>query len=208
MAADCQICAVYVSSMHREHEAEERYQPKAPMDMVATDLFEINGVHYLLVLDVYTGFPWYKHFCKYPDTKMVMEGLHNIFLGYGYPKHNKFEGGPHYRSEFKDYYRRMYMVGNTTSAWNHQSNGEAEKTVFKLWILMKKVVNGNGDFKVAFSRLRDAPMVNGKMSPAHLMFRRTLRFPGLPSLLDGVDKLAVGEEKQGSKVAAKQKRNS
>ena len=46
------------------------------------------------------------------------------------------------------------------------------------------------------------------MSPACLMFRRALRFLGLPSLPDGVDKLAAGEEKQATKVVAKEKRNS
>ena len=52
MAADCQTCAVFASSRQREPEAEECYQPKAPLDMVATDLFEIKGVHYLLVVDI------------------------------------------------------------------------------------------------------------------------------------------------------------
>ena len=50
------------------------------MDLVANDLFEIKGTHYLLVVNVYTGFPWYKRFCKTPDTRMVTEGLDNIFL--------------------------------------------------------------------------------------------------------------------------------
>jgi hypothetical protein len=39
------------------------------------------------------------------------------------------------------------------------------------------------------------------------MRRRALRFPGLPSIPDGEDELAAGEAKQGSKVAAKEKRN-
>ena len=208
MAADCQTCAVFASSRQREPEAEECYQPKAPLDMVATDLFEIKGVHYLLVVDIYTGFPRYKCFCKYPDTRIVTEGLNDIFFVYGYPKHLKMDGGPHYRSKFKDYCRRMYITEHTTSAWNHESNGEAEKAVSKVKMLMKKVVHGKGDFRVAFSRLRDAPMVNSKMSPARLMFRRALRFPGLPSLPDGVDEIAAGEGEQVSKVVAKENRNS
>ena len=49
MAADCQTCVVFASSRQREPEAEERYQPKAPL---ARDLFEIKDVHYLLVVDI------------------------------------------------------------------------------------------------------------------------------------------------------------
>ena len=73
---------------------------------------------------------------------------------------------------------------------------------------MKKVVHGKGDFRVAFSRLIDASMCNSKMRPARQMFRRALRFPGLPALPDGRDNFAAGEEKQAAKVAAKERRNS
>ena len=47
-----------------------------------------------------------------------------------------------------------------------------------------------------------------KMSPARLMFRRVLRFPGLPILPDEVDEVAAGVEKQAKKVMAKVNRNS
>ena len=39
------------------------------------------------------------------------------------------------------------------------------------------------------------------------MFRRTLRFPGLPIVPDNVDKVVAGEEKQARKVVDKEKRN-
>ena len=60
---------------------------------------------------------------------------------------------------------------------------------------------------MAFARLRDSPMANSKMSPARLMFRRILRFPGLPTLPDNVDEVVAGEEKQARKVVDKEKRN-
>ena len=59
---------------------------------------------------------------------------------------------------------------------------------------MKKISHAKGDFRVAFARLRDAPMSNSKISPARLMFRRTLRFPGLPILPDGVDEVVGGSK--------------
>ena len=62
MVADCHTCAIYSPSRQKEPEAEEEYKPRAPMDLIATDLLEIKGTHYQVVLDVYTGFPWYKKF--------------------------------------------------------------------------------------------------------------------------------------------------
>ena len=208
MVADCQTCSIYAPSRQREPEAEERYQPRAPMDMIATDLFEIKGTHYLVVLDLYTGFPWYKRFNKVPDTPMVTEALNDIFLVWGYPRHIRCNSGCQYRGDFKRFCKEMYITDHTTSAFNHESNGEAEKAVSRVKDLMKKIAHAKGDFRVAFSRLRDAPMSNSKMSPARLMFRRTLRFPGLPILPDGVDEVVAGEEMQARKVVAKEKRNS
>ena len=78
----------------------------------------------------------------------------------------------------------------------------------KIKSLVKKVAHAKGDFSVALARLRDAPMSNSKVSPARLMFRRALRFPGLPILPDEVDEVKAGVEKQEKKVAAKANRNS
>ena len=62
--------------------------------------------------------------------------------------------------------------------------------------MIKKVSHAKGDLKVAFARMRDSPMANSKMSPARLMFRRILRFPGLPVLPDNLDEVVAEEEKQ------------
>ena len=71
----CQTCAIYSPSRQREEEAEERYKPRQPMDLIVSDLFEVKGVHYLVVLDVYSGFPWMKKMGKSPKTSKVTEAL-------------------------------------------------------------------------------------------------------------------------------------
>ena len=43
MVAECRTCAIYAPSRQREPEAQERYQPKAPMDLIAIDIFKIKG---------------------------------------------------------------------------------------------------------------------------------------------------------------------
>ena len=98
----------------------------------------------------------------------------------------------------------MYITDHTSSAFNHKLNGEAEKAVSRVKLLIKKIAHAKGDLKGAFARLRDSPMANSKMSPARLMFRRILRFPGLPVLPvlpDNVGEVVAREEKQSRKVA-------
>ena len=176
----CQTCAIFSSSKQREVEKEERYQPCQPFDLVATDLFEIKGCHYLVVLDVFTGFPWFKKFGKAPETNKVTQALNETFLTWGYPKHIKADGGAQYRAEFKEFCSQMYITPHTTSPYNHESNDEAEQGVSKVKALIKKVAHAKSDLDIAFSRLRDAPTRHSKLSPARLMFMRVLRFPGLP----------------------------
>ena len=67
----CQTCAIYSPSRQREEEVAERYQRRQPMDLIVTDLFEIKGCHFLVVLDLFTGYPWMRKFGKSPKTDQV-----------------------------------------------------------------------------------------------------------------------------------------
>ena len=145
---------------------------------------------------------------KSPKTNKVTEALNEIFLAYGYPKHIKSNGGGQYRKEFVRYCADMYITHHRTSPFNSRSNGEAEKCVHKIKLLLKKTQHAKGDFNVALARLRDSPMAMSKMSSSRLMFRRVLRFPGLPILPDDIDEIEAGVEKQTKKVSAKESRNS
>ena len=82
---------------------------------------------YLIFLDVFTGYPWMRKFGKAPRTDQVTGAHNEIFLTWGYPKHIKADGGSQYRAEFKQFCAQMYITPHTTSGYNHESNGEAEK---------------------------------------------------------------------------------
>ena len=106
--------------------SEERYQPRAPMDLIATDLFKIKGCHYLVALDVFTGYPWMKEFRKSPNTHQVTEALNEIFLTWGYPRHVKSDRRGHYRTEFKQYCANMYTTPKRIQSqveWRSQKRG-------------------------------------------------------------------------------------
>ena len=95
------------------------------MDLVVTGLFKIKGCHFLVVLDVFTGYPWMRKFGKSPKTHQVTQAFNEIFLTWGYPKHIKADGGGQYRTEFKNYCANMYITQHTTSGYNHKLKGEA-----------------------------------------------------------------------------------
>lgn len=207
VTASCTICATYAPSRQSEEEAVERYQPRQPMDLVATDMFQLGNKHYLLLVDVFSGYTWFKVFNKAPDTFKTCQAMNEVFLTFGYPKHLKADGGANYKAEFEKYCLRMYITPHRTSAYNSRSNGEAERQVGRLKLLMKKVSMDKGDMEVAFSQMRDAPTACSKMSAARIMFRRALRWPGLPQLPDEVDEVAAGVARQANKSDAKKKRN-
>ena len=55
------------------------------MDLIANNLFKIKDCHYLMVLEVFTSFPWYKRFGKSLKTHQVLQVLNDIFLTSPHP---------------------------------------------------------------------------------------------------------------------------
>jgi hypothetical protein len=203
----CEVCGMFAPSRQEEEEVQEMYKPRRPMDLVATDLFQLGNKHFLVALDVYSGYCWYHQFNRCPDTHKVTEALSNIFLTFGMPRHLKADGGGQYRAGFKRYCREMYITHHGTSPFHSQSNGAAEKCVGRIKILMKKVHADGGDMRMAFARLRDAPSATEKLSASRIFFRRQLRFAGLPELPDGEDEVEAGRDKQVAAERAKDRRN-
>ena len=77
------------------------------------------------------------------------------------------------------------------SAYHHESNGLAERTVRTIKNLLKKTKILNEEFLEGLSALRSNPTSNMDVSPARIMMGRQLRNPHLPSLPDGIDTEAV-----------------
>ena len=84
------------------------------------------------------------------------------------------DGGPQFRSEFKEWCNNRHIVHELSCPYNPQSNGHAESAVKQAKYLLQKCNNRLDDFQEALFEWRNTPRADG-VSPSDLFFGRRLR---------------------------------
>lgn len=169
----CQECQAL-----RPSQAHEPLQPTAPasepMQRVSTDLFQLHGCHYLLMVDRHSGFPWVAALASL-TTKAVTAKLAGWFCDFGRPAEIYSDGGPQYRTEFRTFCSKMGIKHVTSSPYHPRSNGLAEAAVKQVKHLLTKHGGNFNTFHAALAAWRNTPRSRGPSSPAELFFGRRLR---------------------------------
>ena len=142
-----------------------------PMERIAVDLFEFQNIHYLLMVDRYSGYPWIERLNNLSSEKIV-EILKRWFLQFGFPRAIRSDGGPQFRARFKQFCNEYGIRHELASPYNSQSNGLAEVNVRLAKGLLAKV--GRKDFDEAFASWRNSER-NNRPSPNVLFFGRRVR---------------------------------
>ena len=154
--------------------------PERPWQKVATDLFELNSEHYLIIVDYYSRFFEVARLTQ-TSSKYIIEKMKQVFACHGSPEIVFSDNGPQYCSmEFKEF-AQIYGFNHVTSSPRFpQSNGEAERAVKTAKLILKK----SKDPWLGIQAYRATEIANG-YSPAQLLFSRRIRtpVPVVPSLL-------------------------
>ena len=109
--------------------------PDSPWQKIGTDLFEIKGVTYLLVVDYFSHFPEVIRLTTTTSSNIITS-LKSLFARYGIPEEEISDNGPQYISQEMKDFADTYGFKHTSSPYNPQGNGLAErtvKTVKSLW---------------------------------------------------------------------------
>ena len=170
----CPVCLA-----HRPAQAREpllsREVPDRPWQTVATDLFEMNGSTYSVLVDYYSSYVEVDRLPS-PSSAQVIRTLSAHFARYGIPEVLVSDNGPQYASaEFSAFARELDIEHRTSSPTFPQSNGKAEnavKTVKNLW---RKALDAGQDPIWALLMWRNAPSESTGISPAQCMFGRPCR---------------------------------
>ena len=100
--------------------------PHLPFQKVASDLFELNGRMYLLLVDYYSR---YVEIAKLSGTTAT-EIINHIFARHGIPEVLISDNGPQYTSSTFSQFSRDYGFSHYTSSPLYpQGNGEAKRAV-------------------------------------------------------------------------------
>ena len=104
---------------------------KQPMLHTACDLFSATGKQWLALVNRFSGYAWTIALRKL-DTKAIIHHLKQRFNDFGWPKHIRTDGGPQFRSEFKEFCAAHGIKHELSSPYNPESNGLAETAVKSL----------------------------------------------------------------------------
>ena len=197
MVENCKVCA-----KHRQQRAEPLMPtlfPERPWQMIGTDLFELDKLNYLIVVDYFSRYIEVAAMQKTTKSHEVIRALKAIFARHGIPEEVRSDNGPQYASaEFTHFAKEWGFKHTTSSPRFPQSNGEAERAVETTKSLLKK----EKDPSKGLLAYRSTPLACG-YSPSELLMGRKLRntIPTFHTVLNpswpDMDKLREREE--GSK---------
>ena len=158
--------------------------PQRPWQEVATDLFELNNKHYLVMIDYYSRWIEIKPLFTNCTAAVVIAKMKAIFAVHGIPESITSDNGPQFTSS--DYIRFAAEYGfelKTSSPHFPQSNGLAERAV-----QTAKNILQQRDVDIALLNYRNTPHSSTGISPAEALMGRRIRgrVPVLPKTLNPV----------------------
>ena len=145
--------------------------PERPWEKIGTDLFELKGKSYLLLVDYFSRYvEVVKLTCT--TTKSVVAAMKPLFARHGIPDVIISDNGPQYSSqEFQQFAKDYEFKHMTSSPYHPQGNGEAERAVKTV----KKLLRDTSDHNLALLTYRSTPLSWCKHSPAQLLMGRQIR---------------------------------
>ena len=145
--------------------------PTHPWEKLATDLFELNGSTYIVLVDYYSRFMEVQKLTS-TTSASVIAFLKPMFARYGIPVTLVSDNGPQFSSaEMKEFAEGYGFHHITTSPYYPQANGQAERTVRTV----KNLLRNAKDPHMALLSYRATPLEWCGLTPAELLMGRKIR---------------------------------
>jgi len=145
--------------------------PGRPWEKLASDLFELKGTPYIIVVDYFSRYIKILKLTTTTSTSVTL-ALKTIFSRHGIPDTLVTDNGPQYTSqEFSQFAESYGFNHQTSSPYHPQGNGEAERAVRTVKNLLKKC----SDPHLALLSYQTTPLPFCNYSPAQLLMGRCLR---------------------------------
>lgn len=150
-------------------------QPTQPWEILSSDLFELDGKPYVLVVDHYSRMPFVRHL-ETTVSNTVIRYLKELFAVHGVPKKFYSDNGPQYSSRLFEVFADEWEFSHVTSSPRYpQSNGFCERMVGVVKSILKKAKMAGTDPKIALMCYRSTPLNSHLPSPAELLYNRPIR---------------------------------
>ena len=147
--------------------------PDYPWQVVGTDLFELRGSKYPLVVDYFSRFPE-AILLSTTTSAAVIAVLKSIFARFGIPDVVRSDNGPEYASLEFNQFAASYGFQHVTSSPRYpQNNDQAERTVQTI----KQMLKTPEDSHLTLLSYRATPLSWCSLSPVELLMGRQIRTP-------------------------------
>ena len=110
-----------------------------PMLHVASNLFDLNGDAYIILVDRYLGYAWTEELRR-TDTHSICESLARGFTEIAWPSFIRMDGGHQFRGEFAEYCTANSIKHELASAYNPESIGLAEAAMKNMKTLISRCI--------------------------------------------------------------------
>ena len=170
MCKNCATCAQH-AHQHPREPLQPYPVPTLPWQLVSQDLFEINGLAYLVTVDHYSD---YYELDRLPNiqSSAVIQATKQHFGRHGVPHTLVTDNGAQFTSDtFKVFAKKYGFQHITSSPYWSQSNGRAEAAVKSA----KHILLTAEDVDLALLSVRNTPPAGHTFSPSQRLFGRTLR---------------------------------
>ena len=166
---NCQYCKERKPKSRRET-LNQHNDGKRPWEKIGTDLFMIDNISYLSVIDYFTNFIEVDYLTT-TSSKAVIEKLKKQFCRFGIPREIISDGGPQYTStEFCEFAKEWGISYHITSPGHPNSNGKAESGVKIMKKLMIKCAESGTCQYEALLEQRNTPRQDTGLSPNEMLF--------------------------------------
>ena len=151
--------------------------PTLPWQIVASDCFECDNQHYLVVVDLYSDFIEIRKLDTLA-TPTLVEQVKQVFAIHGVPVTLISANGPNYASaEFHQFTQACEFQHLSSSPHYLKSNGKTESAVEIMESITTKANKDGADVWKAILEWRNSPTPSQGSSPVQrLMSRRTRSF--------------------------------
>ena len=169
----CTACIATQRNLQKEPLLNTKI-PKYPMQMVGTDLFDWEGLHFVVMVDYHSRY-WEIERLRNLKSVTVINKLKGIFARNGIPEILRSDNGSQYTSYIFKHFTNNWGIEHITSSPEYpKSNGLAEKTVQIAKNMLTRCRIGNSDPFLALLEIRNTP-VDEYLSPNELLKGRICR---------------------------------
>lgn len=149
--------------------------PDRPWSKVGVDLFTLNNINYLILVDYFSGYFEVDELSQTLAINVIQKMKYH-FARYGLPEVVVSDNGPQFSClEFLNFSEKFDFKHQPSSPGNSQANGKAEAAVKTAKSIIKKAMASGRDVYLALLDLRNTPTQGQETSPAQRSLGRRTR---------------------------------